>query len=72
MVRSANATEPSLRLTAYIADFGAIFAFVLIANAMVLIWCLFPKGLLLCGSMYVRIRHVGALGDKCGDWAILI
>jgi hypothetical protein len=59
MVRSANATEPGLRLTADIADFGAIFAFVLIANAG-----LFPKGLL-------RIRHVGALGDKCGDWAIL-
>jgi uncharacterized membrane protein len=38
MVRSANATEPGLRLTADIADFGAIFAFVLIANAMVLVW----------------------------------
>jgi len=30
--------RPGLRLTADIADFGAIFAFVLIANAMVLVW----------------------------------
>jgi hypothetical protein len=62
-----NATEPA-RLT-MILPISSDFRVGLIANAMVLL------GLFLgavCGSMYVRIRYVGALGDKCGDWAILI